>query len=193
MDLKILKDLRAQTGAGMSDCQSALAEANDDLNKAVEILRKKGQAKAVKKGERTTNQGLVDAYLHANGKIGAMVQINCETDFVARNTDFKVLVRDIAMQVAAMNPQYISSADVPSDVLAKEKEIYQEELAKEGKTGPMVEKIIEGKLKKYFSEVCLLEQAFVKDDKIKISDLLNQAVLKMGENIKIKNFSRFEL
>ncbi|HBV33307.1 TPA: elongation factor Ts [Patescibacteria group bacterium] len=185
--------LRADTGAGMMDAKKALQEAKGDFDKAVKILREQGLKIAQGKSGRATSQGLIEAYIHAGGRVGALVQVVCETDFVARTDKFKELAHDIAMQVAAANPQYVSPTDVPAKVLEQEKDIYRKQLADDGKKGDMVEKILDGKLEKFFSEVCLLKQPYIKDDKKKIEDLVNEAVTTLGENIKVVNFSRFSL
>jgi elongation factor Ts len=193
MDINLIKLLRDQTGVGMGECKEALEEASNDMNLAVEILRKKGAMKAVKKTERTANEGYIASYIHPNGKIAAMVQLSCETDFVARNEDFRNLTRDIAMQVASENPLFLSLEDVSVELLEKEKEIYREQLVSEGKTADMIEKILPGKLNKFYGDVCLLEQTYIKDDMKKIKDLLSEAVLKLGENIFIARFVRFQV
>lgn len=185
--------LRGNTGAGMMDAKRALTEAKGDYDAAVKILREKGIKIAQGKSGRATGQGLVEAYIHAGGKVGALVEVVCETDFVARTDKFKELAHDIAMQVAAANPQYISPEDVPDKVLEQEKDIYRKQLADEGKKGDMVEKILAGKLEKFYSEACLLKQPFIKDDKKKVEDLVNEAIQALGENIKVVNFSRFSL
>jgi len=182
------------TGVGMVDCQKALQETGGDEQKALEILRKKGAKVAQKKQEeRVANDGLVEAYMHATGKVGSMIIIACETDFVARNSEFKELAHDIAMQVAAMNPPYIIPADVPTDVLEKETEIIKEQLKNEGKPEEMWNKIIEGKLNKYYEDVCLVKQKFIKDDKKTIEDLINEKTAKLGEKIEVKKIIRFSL
>ncbi len=193
MDLTILKQLRDQTGVGIADCKIALEQSGGDMAKAVDVLRKSGQMKAAKKGERTTSEGLIGSYVHSSGKVGAMVALACETDFVARNESFMALARDLAMHVASENPLYLSPEDVPSEVLEKETQIYKEQLLKEGKPEAMIDKIIPGKLSKYYEDACLLEQYFVKDDKKKIKDLISDSVLQVGENIKISSFKRFAL
>ena len=175
------------------DAKKALQEAKGDFDKAVKILREQGLKIAQGKSGRATSQGLIEAYIHAGGRVGALVQVVCETDFVARTDKFKELAHDIAMQVAAANPQYVSPTDVPAKVLEQEKDIYRKQLADDGKKGDMVEKILDGKLEKFFSEVCLLKQPYIKDDKKKIEDLVNEAVTTLGENIKVVNFSRFSL
>ncbi|MEA3272740.1 MAG: translation elongation factor Ts [Patescibacteria group bacterium] len=189
MSTKDIVKLREMTGAGMMDCKKALEEADGDISKAVDVLRKKGVLKATKKGERTTGEGLVHAYIHTNGKVGALVQMLCETDFVARNEEFKKLTHDIAMQVTAMYPSYLAPEDVPANVVKKEKEIYLEKLG--DKPADVKEKIIEGKLAKFYSEVCLLKQPFFKDEDVTIEELIQQKIIKIGENIKVKKFERF--
>jgi elongation factor Ts len=188
-----IKKLREKTGAGIVDCKKALDEAGGDFNKALEILRKKGQQLAVKKQERSAKEGLVGVYVHTNGQVAALVEVNCETDFVARSPEFQQFVHDLAMQVVAMNPLYLSVEEISRRVIAKEKEIYLEQLKQEKKPVKVIEKIIEGKLEKYYQEVCLLKQPFIKDDKITIEELLNQKIAKIGENIVIKRFVRYSL
>ena len=194
IDSKIVKELREKTGAGMLDCQKALEEASGDLEKATEVLRKKGELKAAKKtAERSANEGLVHAYIHANGKVGVLLELNCESDFVARNEEFKALAHDLALQIAAMNPLYLKQKDVPAEEIEKEKEIIKEQLKKEGKPENVIEKIIKGKLQKYYSEACLLNQAFIKDDKVVIEDLIKEKIAKIGEKIELSRFVRFEI
>lgn len=194
IDTKLITQLRARTGAGISDCRDALEEAAGDMDKAVEILRKKGSIKAAKKGaEREASEGLVGSYIHSNGKIGVLVEVNCETDFVARNDDFQNLVKDIAMHIAAANPSYLKPDEVPAEEVAKERDVYKEQLQNEGKPAEMLDKIIDGKMDKYYQDVCLLKQAFVKDDKISIEQLVEQAILKLGEKIQISRFTRYEI
>jgi len=190
---QMIKELREKTGAGIVDCKKALQEANGDMEKAVEILKRKGAAKAAKKAERATAEGIVVSYIHAGGKVGALVELNCETDFVARTDDFKKLGHEIAMQVAAMSPEYVSREDVPSEVVEKEKAILREQALSEGKPEHIVEKIVEGRLSKFFSEKCLLEQPWIKDDSKTIKDLLTDYITKLGENIRVKRFCRFEI
>lgn len=192
-DYNLVKKLREKTGAGMVNCQKALEETNGNLEKAEEILRKKGQKIAAAKSERITKAGLIGVYLHSNEKIAAMVEVSCETDFVARNKEFKELAHDLAMQVAAANPSYLKPEDVPKEVLEKEKEIYREEMAKEKKPPQILEKIIAGKLEKFFENICLLKQPFIKDQNIKIEDLIKSKIAKLGENIQVKRFIRFEI
>ncbi|UCD35134.1 MAG: translation elongation factor Ts [Nitrospiraceae bacterium] len=187
-----IKELREQTGVGMMDCKKALTEAAGDFDKALDILRKKGLAMAAKKASREASEGLIGSYIHM-GKIGVLCEVNCETDFVAKTDDFKDLVKDIAMHIAASNPQYVSRDNVPSDVINKEKQIYASQV--ENKPPQVVEKIVEGKLEKFYADMCLLEQAFVKDPegKKRIKDLIVEKVAKLGENILIKRFARFQL
>ena len=193
----MVNDLRQKTGAGMMDCKKALTEAGGDVEKAVDWLRKKGMASADKKSARDTAEGQVASYIHAGGKIGVMVEVNCETDFAARNDAFQSFVKDLAMHIAASSPQYVRREDVPEAVLVKEKEVLAAQVAEENKAKPkpanVVEKIVEGKLGKYFSQVCLLEQPFVKDPDQTIEIYLKSVVAKIGENIRIRRFSRFQL
>jgi len=190
---QMVKELRERTGAGFLDCKKALEEANGNMEEAILILRKKGLAKAEKKVGRQTADGLIGSYVHAGGKIGVLVEVNCETDFVARTDDFQTLVKEIAMQIAAMNPKYISPEDVPIEVLEREKEILREQVIKTGKSGPVVEKIVEGKLKKFFEENCLLEQPYIRDPNLMVKELIAQAIAKLGENIRVRRFVRFQL
>lgn len=188
-----IKQLREKTGAGILDCQKALKEAGGDFDKAVEILRKKGQKIALNKQERTMKEGIIDAYIHSNKKLGVLIEVTCETDFVARNQEFREFVHDLAMQIAATNPSWISPEDIPKEIIEKEKEIYRTELKDEKKPAQIIEKIVEGKLQKFYTESCLLKQPFIKNDKITIEDLLKEKIAKMGENIKIQKFIRFSL
>jgi len=186
--------LRAQTGAGMVDCKKALDESNGDYEKAIEILRKKGEAKATKKmAERQTKEGIVYSYIHSNAKAGVLLELFCETDFVARTDDFKALAHDLAMQIVAMSPEYLSPEQVPAEVLEKEKEVYREQLKSEGKPEAMMEKILEGKLAKFYEENCLLNQAFIKEDKLKVGELIKQMIAKTGEKIEIGKYARFQI
>ena len=190
---ELIIKLRQQTGAGMMDIKEAIAEAGGDENKAIDILRKKGQKIAAKRAERTTGEGFVGTYVHSNGKVAAMVKLQCETDFVARNSDFKELAHDLAMQIVASNPLYLKSSEIPADVLEREKGVYCVEVEKSGKTGDMADKIIEGKLNKFYTDVCLLNQAFFKDDKKTIQTLLDEATAKIGEKIEIGGFNRVQI
>lgn len=185
-----IQALRAQTGVGMMAAKKALEAAGGDMTAAVEALRKKGQKVAAAKSTRSVKEGVIGTYLHSNGKVAALVAVACETDFVARTEDFQTLAKDLAMHVAAMNPLYLKPADVPADVIAKEEEIYRAQLEAEGKPAAMLEKILPGKLKKYYSDVCLTEQLYVKDDSMTIGQLAAAAVTKLGENIQIIAFSR---
>ena len=186
-----IKTLREKTNAGFMDCKKALAETGGDIEKAISELRKKGLAVAAKRSGRTAKEGLVESYIHLGGKIGVLVEVNCETDFVARNEEFKQFVKDVAMHIAASSPQYLTSDEVPEDVIEKEKEIIR--VQAKGKPENVVEKMVQGKINKFFGEVCLMDQPYVKDDKIKIKDYLNAIIGKIGENIVIRRFSRFQL
>lgn len=186
-----IKKLRERTGLGIMDCKKALIEADGDEEKAVEILRKKGFATAAKKATRVTKEGFIGSYIHSNGKIGVLVEVNSETDFVARNEEFREFAKNIAMQIAASSPLYVSPEDIPQEVLEKEKEIYREQLKDSGKPEHVIERIIEGKLKKYYEEVCLLEQPYVKNPEITVRQYLTEQIAKFGENIVIKRFVRF--
>ncbi len=185
--------LREKTGAGMMDCKRALVDAGGDMEKAVELLRKKGILAAEKKAGREAKQGSIISYIHAGGKIGVMVEINCETDFVARNENFQNFGKDVAMHIAASNPRFLDRASVPQDVLAKEREIYTEQARQSGKPENVLSKIVDGKVEKFYEEVCLLEQPFVKNPDIKIQDYLKDTIGKLGENMLITRFARFEL
>lgn len=189
----LIKELREKTGVGIMDCKAALTECDGDLEKAVDHLRKKGIATAKKRGGRETSQGQVQSYIHSGGKIGVLVEANCETDFTGKTDDFSLFVKDIAMQIAATNPIAIDRESVPKDILEKEKDIYASQAKASGKPEKIIDKIVEGKLKKFFSEACLLEQTFVKNSDITIQDLMNELIAKTGENIVVKRFSRFQL
>jgi elongation factor Ts len=193
LDMSLVKKLREQTGVGILECKKAIQEANNDYDKAVELLRKKGFEKAKSKASRATNQGLIGSYIHSNGQIGVLIELGCETDFVAKNDDFKALAKDISMQIAAMNPLYISEKDIPAEVIEKEKEIYRDQMKNSGKPDNIIEKIIEGKIKKYYSEICLLHQAFFKEDKMTIENLIAETIHKIGENIIVKRFVRYQV
>lgn len=190
---KEVKELRDQTGAGMMDCKKALSECKGSMEEAVKLLRTKGLADAAKRSGRAANEGLVDSYIHMGGKIGVLVEVNSETDFVARNDDFKSFVHDIAMHIAAAAPIYISREDVPASVVDAEMAIYKDQAKATGKPDNILEKIAAGKLEKYYQQVCLLEQPFVRDDSLTIEQLLGEIVGKIGENIGIRRFVRFEL
>ena len=189
----LIKDLRERTGAGMSDCKKALTEVGGDMDKAIDYLRAKGLAKAAKKAGREATEGAVVSYIHGGGRIGVLVEINCETDFVARTDDFKALVKGIAMHVAAMGPLAVRREEISPDLVAHERKIYTEQVKAEGKPEAIVEKIVEGKMNKWFSEVVLLDQPYVKDDKKTVGSLVQEAVAKMGENIQVRRFSKFRL
>ena len=188
-----VKKLREKTGAPMMDCKVALQESQGDFDKAVDFLRKKGMADAAKKSGRITSEGLVHAYIHGEGKIGVLIEVNCETDFVAKNKDFQAFVKDIAMQVAASNPLYICEKEVPQNVLDKEKEIYKHQAAQSKKPANVIDKIVEGKIKKYYEEACLVNQPFVKHPDKTIEEVLKELIAKFGENCTIRRFSRFQL
>ncbi|MBI2551764.1 elongation factor Ts [Candidatus Uhrbacteria bacterium] len=191
IDSKLVMELRAQTGAGVLEAKKALEETAGDIAKAIEQLRKSGALKAAKKSDRETCEGLVHAYIHGGGKVGVLVEVLCETDFVARNPEFEALAHDLAMQIAATNPLYVKPEDVPSEMVEKEKAIYVEEVA--GKPANIVEKIVKGKLDKWYSDVCLMRQAFIKDEDITIEDLIKSKIVKLGENIQVRRFVRFAL
>ncbi|MBM4170120.1 MAG: translation elongation factor Ts [Ignavibacteria bacterium] len=190
---ELIKKLRNQTGAGMMDCKRALEETDGNMEQAIEYLRKKGAATSAKRADRETNQGVVEAYIHAGGRIGAMVELNCETDFVAKTPDFKALAHDLAMQITAMNPRYVSREQVEQETIAKELEIYTTQAVNEGKPANIAEKIAQGRLDKFYQEVCLLEQSFIKDSGKTIRDLLNEATGKVGEKISVRRFLRYHL
>jgi elongation factor Ts len=189
----LIKELRERTGAGMSDCKKALVEAEANVDKAIEYLRKKGLAKAAKKAGRIATEGLVTQYIHGGGRIGVLVETNCETDFVARNPDFVNFAKEVAMQIAAMNPQFVTVDEVPNDLVEKERSIRLEQAAQSGKPAQVVEKMIDGQLSKWKKEICLMDQGWVRDDKKTIFDLQQELVAKLGENIRVRRFVRFEL
>jgi len=191
--LELIKKIREQTGAGMSDVNKALAEANGDEAKALEILRKNGSKIMAKKADRETKEGLVESYVHLNGKLGVLVMIACETDFVARTDLFKEFAHEVALQIAAANPLYMVPSEVPEELINKEKEIYRAQMADSGKPADILEKIIDGKIEKYYSEVCLMNQLYIKDDSLTIAKLLENAIAKIGENIRIVKFTRLSL
>lgn len=188
-----VKNLREKTGAGMMDCKKALVESGGNEEKAIAYLREKGLAKAAKKAGRATSQGIIGSYIHSNGKLGVMVELKCETDFVAKNEKFQAFAKDLAMQVAAASPVCVTPEQVPADLLAKEREIYKNQAMQEGKPEAIAEKIVEGRVKKFYKEICLLEQPFIKDDKVSIKDLLNELVGVLGENVQIGRFTRMAL
>lgn len=190
---QMVKELRDSTGAPFIDCKVALEEVAGDLDKALDILKIKGVAKASKKVGRETPEGIVASYIHAGGKIGVMVEVNCETDFVARNEEFQTFAREVAMQIAASNPKYISKEEIPESELEREKEILKAQVLESGKPENIAEKIVEGKIEKFFEEVCLLNQTYIRDSKVKIDDLLQALIAKIGENIKVRRFTRFQL
>jgi elongation factor Ts len=192
---QMVKELRDRTGAGMMDCKAALEASKGDFDGAVEHLRKKGLADAMKKANREARDGVVASYIHAGGKIGVLVEVNCETDFVARTDDFQQLVKDVAMQVAAANPLYVARAEVPEHVVEKEREIYRGQMADQKKPPQVLDKIIEGKLEKFYAESCLLEQPFIKDSsgKTRMKDMVDQATAKLGERVVVKRFARFQV
>ncbi|RIK41054.1 MAG: translation elongation factor Ts [Chloroflexi bacterium] len=190
---QMVKELRTATGAGVNDCKKALEEAGGEFEQAVEILRKKGLASAAKKASRDTREGLIGSYVHHGSKAAALVELNCETDFVARTDQFQQLARDLAMQVVAARPQWLSREEVPGDAIEKEKAIYHEQMVNSGKPVQVVDKIVEGKLDKWFTEVCLLEQPFIKDPDRSIQDLITEAVASLGENIRVTRFARLEI
>ena len=189
----MVKDLRERTGTGMMECKTALVEARGNIDEAIAILRKKGLSAGAKKAHRETSEGLVGSYIHVGGKIGVMVEINCETDFVARTTDFQQLVKDISMHVAASAPRFVSREEVTPELLVAERAIYADQAAKTGKPAAVVEKIVDGKIEKFYAETCLMEQPFVKDPSITVKDLVSSVIGKLGENIRIKRFARFVL
>lgn len=190
---KQVKELREMTGAGMMDCKKALLESDGDTEKAVAVLRKQGLSKAAKKADRSANEGIIYSYIHPGSKLGVLVEINCETDFVARTEDFQTFAKDIAMQVAAASPLVVERGQLDPALVEKEKEIYKTQALEEGKPEKVVEKIVDGRLEKYYQEVVLLDQPFIKDQDLFVKDLLTNAIGKMGENIKIKRFARFRL
>jgi len=189
----MVKDLREKTGAGMMDCKKALSETGGDFQKAVDYLRQKGLATAAKRAGRIASEGRIGSYIHAGGKIGVMVEVNCETDFVAKTDDFQVFAKDIAMHIAASNPSYVRREEVPPEVLEREREIYRAQARDAKKPDKIIDKIVDGKLEKFYGEACLLEQPFVKDPDITIQDLLNGFIGKVGEKVEIRRFTRFQV
>lgn len=189
----LIKDLRERTGAGMADCKKALVEVAGDMEKAIDFLRAKGLAKAAKKAGREATEGAVVSYIHAGGRIGVLVEINCETDFVARNEDFQGFTRDVAMQIAAMAPLFVSKDEVSEDVIAREREVLLAKAKETGKPEPVIQKMVDGQISKWIKEICLLDQSFVKNSDKTINDLLQELIAKIGENMKVRRFVRFEL
>ncbi|MDY0162316.1 translation elongation factor Ts [Desulfobotulus sp.] len=190
---EMVKDLRAKTGAGIMDCKAALKENDGDVEKAIDFLRKKGLATAKKKAGREASEGRVEAYIHMGGKIGVLVEVGCETDFVAKNEDFIEFCRNIAMHIAAASPMGLAAEEIPAEVIEREKDVYRGQLMEEGKPANMVEKIVEGKISKFYKDVCLLSQPYIKEPKLTVQEVLNDTVSKIGENIVIKRFSRFQI
>jgi len=193
MSMELIKNLRARTGAGILDCKKALAEVGEDIEKAVDFLREKGLAKAAKKAGREASEGSIFSYIHTNSKVGTLLELNCETDFVARTDEFKTLGKEIAMHIAAASPSYVSPEEVPGEDLEREKEIYKKQALEQGKTEHIVEKIAEGRVQKFYEESCLLEQAYVRNPDKKIKDLVTDEIAKLGENIVVRRFSRFSI
>jgi len=190
---QLVKELREKTGAGFSDCRNALVESGGDLQKAIDVLRKKGQAAAAKKAQRTTSEGLVSCYIHAGGKIGVLIEVNCESDFVARTDDFQRLCHDVAMHIAALDPRFLKREDVTQETLDREREIYREQAKATGKPAPVIDKIVQGKMEKFYEENCLYEQHFIKDEGTTIKELVDAAIAKLGENMSIRRFARFKV
>ena len=193
ISMDLVKDLRQRTGAGVMDCRTALQEAKGNVEGAIDYLRRKGLATAAKKAGRIATDGLVSSYIHAGGKIGVLVEINCETDFVARTDDFQTFVKNMAMQIAAANPQYIRREEVPAEVLEKERQIYRTQALESGKPEKVIDKIVDGKMERFYSEACLLEQTYIKDSDQTVREVLEAMIAKIGENISIRRFARFQL
>ncbi len=189
----LVKELRERTGIGMMECKKALEESNGDIEKAIIVLRKKGHARAKDKMDRQAKEGVIGSYIHLNGKIGVLVEVNCESDFVARNDEFQGLVKNIALHIAAADPAYVSPEDVPQEVLEEEKDIIRDQFKDSGKPAEIIEKIVEGKLSKFYQENCLLDQPYIKDDKMAVKELVTAFIAKFGENVVINRFARFEL
>ncbi len=190
---QMVKDLRDKTGAGMMDCKKALSENNGDMEKAIDFLRQKGLAVAAKRAGRATSEGVVETYIHAGGKLGVMVELNCETDFVAKTDGFREFARDVAMHIAATNPVSLSRSDVPEEVVDRERQIYIQQALESGKPESIVEKMVAGKIDRFLSEICLLEQKFVKNPEVSVQEMLTELIGKMGENVSIRRFSRFQV
>jgi elongation factor Ts len=193
ISIELVKDLRQRTGAGVTDCKAALAEAKGNMEAAIDYLRRKGLATAAKKAGRIATDGLVSSYIHAGGKMGVLVEVNCETDFVAKTEDFQIFVKNIAMHIAAATPQYIRREEIPEAVLERERAIYRTQAQEAGKPQKIIDKIVEGKMERFYSEVCLLEQTYVRDPDLTIKELLDAMIAKIGENISIRRFARFQL
>lgn len=189
----LIRELRNKTGAGVMDCKQALLEASGDIQKAQDILREKGSVVAIKRSARETQEGLVSSYVHSGNKLGVLLEINCETDFVAKTSEFSQLAKELAMQIAAMDPLWIKPEDVPKEVIEKEKEIYKKQVQESGKPGKVIEKIAQGRLEKYFTQVCLLEQPYIKNPKLKVKDLITESITKLGENIRVGRFTRLKV
>jgi elongation factor Ts len=193
ISIELVKDLRQRTGAGVIDCKTALGEAKGNIDAAIEYLRRKGLATAAKKAGRIATDGLISSYIHTGGKMGVLVEINCETDFVAKTEDFQTFVKNIAMHIAASNPQYIKREEIPEEVLDREKRIYRSQAVESGKPEKVIDKIIQGKLDRFYSEVCLIEQTYFKDPDLTVKEVLDSMIAKVGENISIRRFARFQL
>jgi len=193
ISIELVKDLMQRTGAGVTDCKAALLEAKGNMEAAIDYLRRKGLATAAKKAGRIATDGLVSSYIHAGGKMGVLVEVNCETDFVAKTEDFQTFVKNIAMHIAAANPQYIKREEIPEEVLERERAIYRTQAQEAGKPQKIIDKIVEGKMERFYSEVCLLEQTYVRDSDLTIKELLDGMIAKVGENITIRRFARFQL
>ncbi len=193
VDANLVMELRKKTGAGIMDCKKALMESGGDMEKAIEYLRKKGVASAQKRSGREAKEGVVDAYIHPGNRIGVLVEVNCETDFVANTDDFRQFVKNVAMQIAAASPLVVSREELPTETIEKEREIYRQQMKESGKPDHIIDKIVEGKLEKYFQEVCLLEQSYIRDPEKTIRDLLTEVIAKIGENIVIRRFVRYQL
>jgi len=190
---QMVKELRERTGAGMMDCKKALVEKNGDMDKAIEYLREKGLAAAAKKAGRIATEGVIESYIHGGGRIGVLVEVNCETDFVAKTPEFRELAKEIAMQVAASRPEYVEKADVPEEVIAKEREIFRQQALNEGKPEKVVDRMVEGRIEKFYKEVCLMEQPYIRNPDITVRQLIAEKIAKIGENIKVRRFVRYEL
>ncbi len=191
--LDMIKEIREKTGSGMMDCKKALTESDGDMEKAIKWLREKGIATAEKKSSRIAAEGIVDSYIHMGGRVGVLIEVNIETDFAAKNEDFRTFVKELGMQIAAMNPRWVSKEEVPADALEKEREIVRNQALNEGKPEKIVDKIVEGRLSKFYDENCLLEQSFIKDDSKKVREVLTQLIATIGENITVRRFTRYEM